>query len=301
LRDDLLAESPAVAAAAALLEELQRGADASTGLVFRVAAKGNLAAWPTWRTWLLDVIGQVDPTAAAAHSADVYARRNSPDEWSLAMRNEWRGFDPAKRATVVRERARQLISAADWAQRPSIGFLEGVDAAVVTLAWDLVPQFETWLGPDSSPELRQAGWIALEKLALENPSDLLPALAANTSWLSTQPLLRASLMARADIGDARQRLTVETYLARSDLAAAEAEKFFSLYPNVNAPVAHTLMSTLRTPSLAEIAHRDRVALTQVRAWRSQPEYARWSADLATADTRLTESVAAAVRGGILSP
>lgn len=300
LRDELLAASPA-AAMAALLEELRRGMDAPTGLDFRVGSKGNLATWPTWRTWLLDVLGQVDPASAAAHSAEVYARRNSADEWSLAMRNEWRGLDPSKRAPAVRERARELISASDWIQRPTPGFLEGVDASVATLAWDFLPQFETWLGPDSSPELRQAGWVALEKLALENPSDFLPALAANASWLSSQPLLRAGLMARADIGDERQRLAVEAYLCRSDLAAAEADKFFSLYPNVNAPIAHTLMSTLRVPGIAEIAQRDRAALGKVREWRARPDYARWAEGLAAAETRLGGSVASAIRGGILPP
>lgn len=300
LRDELLAASPATATAA-LLKELRSGVDTPTGLDFRVGAKGNLATWPTWRTWLLDVLGQIDPLAAAAHSPEVYARRNSPEEWSLAMRNEWRGLDPTKRATAVRERARELVFASDWAQRPTLGFLEGVDASVATLAWDFLPRFEAWLGPDSSPELRQAGWIALEKLALENPSDLLPAIAANASWLSSQPLLRASLMARANIGDERQRLAVEAYLSRTDLATSEAEKFFSLYPNVNAPIAHTLMSTLRTPSLTEAAHLDRAALTKVREWRARPDYARWSVSILAAETRLAESIAAAVRGGILSP
>lgn len=300
LRDELLA-APAAAVVAALLAELRSGADVPTGLDFRVGAKGNLATWPTWRIWLLDVLGQVDPAAAAAHSADVYARRNSPDEWSLAMRNEWRGLDPSNRATAVRERARELISAPDWAQQPTVGFLEGVDAAVATLAWEFVPRFETWLGPESSPMLRQAGWVALEKLALENPSDFLPALASNASWLSSQPLLRAGLMARADVGDDRQRAAVESYLARADVAAAEGEKFFALFPNVNAPISHTLMSTLRTPSLAEAAHRDRAALAQVRGWRTQPSYMRWAEGLAAAETRLAASVASAVRGGILPP
>lgn len=300
LRDELLAGSP-TAVAAALLDELRRGADAPTGLGFRVGSKGNLAAWPTWRTWLLDVLGQVDPVAAATHSGEVYALRNSADEWSLAMRNEWRGLDATKRATTVRERARDLISAPDWTQRPTPGFLEGVDASVATLAWEFLPRFEAWLAPESLPELRQAGWVALEKLAIENPSDLLPALAENIAWLASQPLLRAGLMARADIGDERQRLAVEAYLARSDLSTGEAEKFFSLYPNVNAPIAHTLMSTLRTPGIAEIAHRDRAALAKVRDWRTQPTYARWAESIASAETRLAASVEAAVRGGLLPP
>lgn len=300
LRDELLS-APSALVVAALIAELRSGVDLPTGLDFRVGAKGNLATWPTWRTWLLDVLGQIDSAAAAAHSAEVYARRNSADEWSLAMRNEWRGLDPAQRTTAVRERARELVFADDWVQRPTMGFLEGVDASVATLAWEFLPRFEAWLGPESSPALRQAGWIALEKLALENPADLLPALAANASWLSSQPLLRAGLMARANVGDERQKQAVEAYLSRPDLAAVEAEKFFSLYPNVNAPVAHTLMSTLRTTSLAEAAHLDLAALAKVREWRARADYVRWSAALAATETRLAESVAAAVRGGILSP
>lgn len=300
LRDELLA-APSAPVVSALLDELRSGADVPTGLDFRVGAQGNLATWPTWRTWLLDLLGQIDPATAAAHSAEVYARRNSADEWSLAMRNEWRGLDPAQRATAVRERARELVFADDWVQRPTPGFLEGVDASVATLAWEFLPRFEAWLAPESSKELRHAGWIALEKLALENPSDFLPALAANASWLSSQPLIRAGLMARADVGDDRQWRAVDAYLGRSDISAAEASKFFELVPHMNAPIAHTLISTLRVPSAAEAAHRDRGTLAKIREWRADPRLTRWSEQITAADTRLAESVASAVRGGILPP
>lgn len=288
-------------AVAVLLSLLDEGLDATTGLAFKVGPGGNLAAASTLRVWMLDLLGQVDPAEGARYARRIYERRESADEWAMALRNDWRVSAPAGQIAEVRQRAVELISEARWAVTPSAGFLEAFDLTVATMAWEAVPRLEQLLAASQGAELRRASWVALDRLALETPADFLPMLAQRPEWLKTQPLVRAGLFARADLAAERERLAVESYLTRPNLTVEEGAKFFALAPNVNATVSHNLATTARVPTLQEAARLDRAALQAVQSWQARPEFQRWNGEMAGAEARLRESIAAAARGGYFKP
>jgi len=286
---------------AALRAMLDRGVDADTGLAFKIGPGGNLTGSPTLRVWMLDLLGRLDPAAAADYAATIYARSSSADEWAIALRNDWRVAASQGKIEGPRTRVLELLHNEAWAREPSPGFLEAFDLCIASLAWEALPQFEAWLAPGQPKALRNGAWIALDRLAMEGPTDFLPALATHDNWLSTQPAMRAGLMARANVAAPVERAAVESYLRRSDLAAAEGRRFFELLPNVSATVSYNLVTTARTPTPQFAALMDRATLSAVREWRGDPRFARWSTDLTAAEERLRESVASAVRGGYLPP
>ena len=299
--NNALLAAPRIEAVAALLVLLDSGADAPTGLIFKVGLGGDLVGAPTLRVWMLDQLGRLDVAAAARYAARIYARHDSADEWAVALRNDWREAAPAGRIEAVRARALELLADMEWAKQPSIGFLEALDVTVATMAWEAVPRLEQWLDPAQPKALRLGAWVALDRLTMEVPQDFLPVLVQHREWLASQPLLRAGLMARADLGAARERQAAETYLQRDDITTPEGNRFFELLPNVSATVSHNLVTTARAPTPQQAARLDQAALAGVREWRAQRRFSRWNVDLTTAELRLAESVASAVRGGYLQP
>ena len=296
-----LRAAPPDLAVAVLLTLLDEGSDSATGLAFKVGPGGNLASASTLRVWMLDLLGQLDPAEGARYARRIYERHDSADEWAVALRNDWRVAAPAGQIAAVRQRVLELVEDARWAKNPSNGFLEAFDLTVATLAWEAVPRLEQLLAPSQSADLRRASWVALDRLALEIPADFLPMLAQRPDWLQSQPLVRAGLFARADLAVDRERLAVESYLARPDLSPEEGAKFFDLAPNVNATISPNLATTARGPTLHEAARRDRAALEAVQAWQARPEFQRWSQGMATAEARLREAIASAIRGGFSKP
>jgi hypothetical protein len=296
-----LRAAPADLAVAVLLTLLDEGLDSPTGLTFKVGPGGNLATASTLRVWMLDLLGQLDPAEGARYARRIYERRDSADEWAIALRNDWRVSAPAGQLADVRQRAVELVEDARWAKTPSPGFLEAFDLTVATMAWEAVPRLEQLLAPSQSADLRRASWVALDRLALETPADFLPLLAQRPDWLKSQPLVRAGLFARADLAVDRERLAVESYLARPNLAAEEGAKFFALTPNVNATVSHNLATTARVPTLHDAARLDRSALAALQSWQARPEFQRWNGAMTSAEARLRESIAAAIRGGFSKP
>ena len=292
---------PKSEAVAALIALLDSGLDAKTGLKFKVGPGGNLGGAPTLRVWMLDQLGRLDAAAAADYAGHIYARHDSADEWAIALRNDWREAAPTGRIGPVRARALELINDTEWAKEPSVGFLQALDLSVATMAWEAVPTLEKWLGPSQPTALRGGAWIALDRLTMEVPADFLPVLAQHRDWLTSQPMMRAGLMARADLAAESERKAVETYVLRDDVAATERERFFELLPNVSATVSYNLVTTARTPTPHQAARLDQAALAGVREWRAQQRFARLNSELITAETRLSESVASAVRGGYLQP
>lgn len=291
-----VAKSEAVAALIALLDS---GLDAKTGLKFKVGPGGNLGGAPTLRVWMLDQLGRLDAAAAAGYAAHIYARHDSADEWAVALRNDWRVAAPAGRIEGVRARTLELLNDEQWAREPSIGFLEALDLTVATVAWEVVPTLERWLELSRPKALRGGAWIALDRLTMEVPEDFLPVLAQRRDWLTTQPMVRAGLMARANLGAESERKAVETYLLRDDVGAAERERFFELLPNVSATVSYNLVTSARTPTPQHVARLDQAALTGLREWRGQARFSRYTGELAAAEMRLSESVSSAIRGGYL--
>lgn len=296
-----LAVRPRIEAAQGLRTALDAGADARTGLSFAVGAGGRLSETSSWRVWLLDQLGLLDPAAAAAYSARVYARADSPDEWAVALRNEWNGSEAANRIESVRRRALEALERTDWMRDPSGGFLETCDFLVATVAWEALPLFESWLGAAERPVLVRAAVMALDRLALEAPEDFLGVLAQRSQILDTYPAIRASLFARADPASPGQRAAVEGYLLRPGLSGEEGRRFFAAFPHVSTDLSHNLATPPRFISPQRAAQLDRDALAAVQRWRQTPAFSRWMPDLSAAAARLSEHVASAKRGGLLPP
>lgn len=292
---------PREEAVAALRALLDSGANAPTGLKFKLGPGGALIEAPTLRVWLLEEFGQLDVGSAASYAQRIFARHESADEWAIALRNEWHALAPTGNIESVRAHALELLGDSEWAKQPSVGFLEALDVSVATMAWEGVPRLEEWLAPTQPRALRAGAWVALDRLTMEVPADFLPALALNRQWLATQPLLRAGLMARADLNEDRERLAVEAYLQREDIVGTEGKRFFELLPNVSATVSYNLVTTARVPTPQRAAQLDRAALLGVRVWQTERRFPHWSTELAAAEARIAESVASAVRGGYLPP
>jgi hypothetical protein len=286
---------------AALLVALARGADAPTGMAFKVGPQGNLASCPTLRVWMLEQLGRLDAHAAAKYAQEIYRRHGSADEWAIALRNDWRTAVVEGRIESVRARALELLADDRWAQDPSAGYLEAVDLVVATMAWEAVPRLEQWLAPQQPKALRHAAWLALDRLAAEAPQSFLPVLAQKSEWLATQPHLRAGLLARVDLADEGQHAAAQRYLERSDVTAEEGRTFFELLPNVNSTGSFNLVTVARLVSTVEAARLDQAALQAVRVWRTRPALSRWQAELTAAESRIEGFAASAARGGYLQP
>ncbi len=295
-----LAKLPPAEAAAALVDLLDAGVDGRTGLAFRVGPGGALVSAPTLRVWMLHRLGQLDRLLAAAYAEEIFATGNSPDEWSVALRNQWREAAPLGEMAAVRERVLEMMHRDEWAESPSAGFLEGLDLAVASVAWEAVPRLEEWLAPGQPTALRAAAWLTLDRMVLEAPQDTLAQYAGHPNWLASQPMLRAGVMARANVENPSERAVVETYLRR-DIPSAEGQRFFELLPNVSTALSHNLATPPHVVSAWTAAQRDRATLAVVQGWRTSSAFARWESDLAAAEERLAESVASAKRGGYLTP
>lgn len=296
-----LADLPKIEAVRGLRAALDAGSDARTGLSFAVGAGGLLSEATSWRVWLLDQFGRFDPAAAAAYSARVFARAESPDEWAVALRNEWNGSEATDRIESVRRRALEALDRKDWRLDPSEGFLETCDFLVATVSWEALPLFESWLGAAERPVLVRAAVMALDRLALEAPEDFLGLLAQRSQILDTYPAIRASLFARADPASPGQRAAVEGYLLRPGLAEEEGQRFFAAFPQVSTDLSHNLATPPRFISPQRAAQLDRDALAVVQRWKQAPAFSRWVPDLSAAAARLSEHVASAKRGGLLPP
>jgi len=292
-----LRELSAAEAVQMLVRALNDGRDFETGLSFKIGPGGNLETAPTFRVWMLDRLGRQDPAAAAVYSQRIYQAGTSPDEWALALRNDYRNGATSGGLDVVRTRMLEMLERPDWATSPSIGFLEALDIGVATVAWETMPRLEEWLR-DPQFKLRAAASLAIDRMAMEAPIDFIPAMMSQ-NWLDKQPLLRPTVVARANLAREEERLVVEAYLIRPDLSLTEGERYFAIVPNVTASFSYNLVSTPRVPTVRQVAQLDQASLDVVREWRYNPKLAKWSAHLANAELRLLESVSSAKRAGYL--
>ena len=75
---------------------LKSGKDKDTGLTFEIGSDHAMKQWPTFRTFLLDALRAIDPTAAAEISYEILSKPTTADEWALATEcNIDRGVMPS--------------------------------------------------------------------------------------------------------------------------------------------------------------------------------------------------------------
>jgi len=280
-------------AAAAILRQLETGADAQTGMVFATGEDG-LTAWPTWRVYLLDLLGSINPKMAADYARrHVFARCDSADEWAVAMRSVLAAAPSSRQAEARAEIASlldRMLANSAWRGQPGAGMLEALDYVPQTP--DAIPhlrQIQQWAAEKNEPMIDAAMQLALERAITQQGDRMMTALASDPALLADSPaqkILRASAMARADLRQSAQVAALRGYLARLPSGSEEAEAFFASFPNHRYGVSPGLGAQPVLPTSAEMRAADQAALAQVRVWKSDPAVSGHRASFSALEIKL---------------
>jgi hypothetical protein len=285
-----LVEMPKDEALALTRGFLASGEDRATGLSFEIARDGSLTEWPSFRTFLLDVVSTVDPTAAAAIGREILATPTSADEWALALRNVGRGEEIDGSAAFLQRKTEELIANPAWQARPSIGYLNAFDVLVHIGATGSTPLLSELVQRKDRKDLAHAGFLTLDRLVQREPVDVLGRLAADRSLRQSRPEMVAQQFARADVRDAGQREILRTWLLDPARTSAELRSFTGVYPNNNRFVSNNLLTVESAQSGGDLAAHDRAALETVTAWTADAAFEPVREHLVVMLSRLREFV-----------
>ena len=250
--------------------------DAATRLSFRIEKGGNLGEAPTFRTWLLDQLGRLNPPAAAEMARTILATPDSADEWAVALRDFARVQTSPEDKDYLQQRLAALLRDPRWQQEQSIGWLEAFDVAVHVKATHLTPDFArmiTRLDAKDRPAAH-AAFLTLDRLVQAEPATVLGQLQADPELLAGRELTRADYFARADVRDPEQRALLEQYLLDERRQPEELAKFAGTYPSGNYMVSDNLLTSVATPGQSQITESDRAALAVAEEWLTDPRFAR---------------------------
>ncbi len=270
LRDQLRAADPQ-AAIRAIRTFLATGRDAKTGAPFRIAGDGLLDTAPSLRVFLLDVLGEL---ARANHQGDaaevaatIFSRKDSADEWAIAIRNTaWIDGN----APALAQRFSEMLSYPPWRDDPSGGYIESFDVAVFTRDISLLPRLaEMTLLPDEAP-LKRAANVALDRLSENAPLEVMTYLNEHPDVMAAKPLLRADYFTKADLDDPRHRAALDTYLTRSDVTVEEKTKFVRVLLAPGKFVSPALLTPDRIAP--EPPDRTPALQTIITGWRNSGRY-----------------------------
>ncbi|HEX5175507.1 MAG TPA: hypothetical protein VFV83_00685, partial [Chthoniobacteraceae bacterium] len=281
----VLEKADAREAVAAALDFLRSGRDVPTGESFVVGADGRLSEAPTLRVMLLDLLGLLSRELKSEDGAN-YARivldsKNSPDEWSIALRNvAW--HDPAAKP-YLSAKVRELMSYSPWRQAPTAGMLEAFDVAVFVQDANLVPVLAENLVSEQAA-LQRASAIALDRLAERAPLSVMNYLNANPKLMAERPFIRADYFAKADLSQPTQREAVEFYLGRSDVSHEEKAKLLNALTTPASFVAEGLL-TGSVPEPDDVA-RETAVLDATRAWLVQNRFPQLRSEIIEVQLRL---------------
>ncbi len=279
-----------------ILQFLESGEDATTGMEFRVASGGVLAESPSVRVAALDWLGQLDPVAAADYAEHIFEASNSSDEWAVALRNL--GRSPGAQANpLFQQSVRQLIVREDWRTSPTRGYAEALDSVVLLGDLSLIP--ETLKAAQDSPDIAPLIPVVLDNLILGQPSTALPFLTQDADLFREETALRASLVARADVRDPAQRKAVEDYLLEVNASSEELARFGHLFPLFNRFLGQHLMTVDQPCTIREQASIDDAALTAVVQWKGDSRFGGVASMLDEVEQRLRSHVESARRSGLL--
>jgi hypothetical protein len=242
MRRMLLAADPHEAMAA-ILSFLATGRDARTGEGFAIQKGGGLAAAPTFRVMLLDLLGRIARDAgsedALAFSRALLTRKTSADEWAIALRNvAWAA--PGERAFLA-EKMREMFAYQPWRQQPGAGFLEAFDVIVFTRDATFAAEFAA-MATSEDEATRRAAAAAMDRLSEMAPLDVMNYLNGHPAEFADRPFLRADYFSKADLSQPQQRQAIEAYLARADVTVAEKDKLLSVLASPGSFVGDTLVT-----------------------------------------------------------
>jgi hypothetical protein len=267
-----LASLPKDQAVAMIRGFLDSGRDKPTGMSFVIAPDGSLSEWPTFRAFLLDSLGTIDPVAAAAIGRDILASPTNADEWALALRNVARGEPIAQCADFLRAKTEELIRNPEWQAAPSIGYLNAFDVLVHIEATASMPLLSELIQRKDRQDLAHAGFLTLDRLVQRQPIDLLDRLAADAALQQSRPEMVAQQFARADLRDAAQQEIVRSWLLDPARTPAELRAFAGVFPNNNRFVSNNLLTREEGQSGEDLVAHDRDVLPIIAGWADYPEF-----------------------------
>lgn len=286
----ILDTAQTASAVAAIEAYLESGRDARTGLAFDVSPDGGtLEESPSLRCWLLDLLGCLDPVAAASQARRhlTESRSRSGGESALAMRNlVWGSGQPmtgVDRQIFGRASLEHLSNTA-WSAAPEAGYLEGFDAAVFLPSKEATECLtEIVAQPAEADSMRFSAGLALERIAEGSHPDSLAAIAAS----SLNPATKGDLLSRADPANGDAMRTVEAFLANGE--EAEAQIFFwRSFPQASRAMGPRLISQELLPTAGGQMDRDRAALRVLEHWIVEGSFQRHDVEIRRARARLLE-------------
>ena len=246
--------------------------DRSTGLEFRVGREGMLDGWPTLRVFLLDLLLEIDPGAAARISRGVLAVESSADEWAIALRNVAKGERSGGNRDYLRARTEALISHPEWQAQPSVGYLNAFDVLVHVGATEALPLLSELVQRKDRQDLAHAAFLTLDRLVQREPVQMLARIKADRTLQQSRPQMTAQQFARADLRDTAQRDIVKSWLLDPSRNSTELENFSAIYPNNNKLISDNLLTSEEQVSGAALQAHDREVLTILRGWRADPAF-----------------------------
>jgi hypothetical protein len=284
LKRYLLAADPAKATAA-ILDFLASGRDARTGLDFALRPGGDLAA-PTMRVLLMDILGRIaqrDKTDAAAKLArETLEKKDSPDEWAIALRNlAW--AEPGANA-FLSAKVREMLNYEVWRMNPTSGWIEAFDVIVYTRDATFVADLVETQNEENSA-LSHAAEVALDRLAAANPLDVMTYLNAHPETLSERPMLRADYFAKADLAHPGQKTALEFYLGRPDISDAEKGKLIKALATPADFVSENLLTGM--PAAVDDTVRDRILIAATKEWLAGKRFPGLDSQLVNLQRRLS--------------
>jgi hypothetical protein len=265
---------PKNAAAAAVIDFLNEGADAPTGLEFTLGRGGVLTGATSLRVFLLDYLAAVDPLAAGIYAARILQTATSPDEWAIGMRNYARAYPTPEGTAFLRSKTEEMIQNAAWLANPSGGFLEAFDVFVHTNDTAATPLLGKLVRDQNQRGAGYAAYLTLDRLVIAQPQVLFFQIEQQPDLFKGRELMKSNFLARANVRDANQRSQVERYLLDDARTPAELDAFASIYPNSNYMISNNLLTSTETPTRAELAARDQAALQVTDEWLADPRFQR---------------------------
>jgi hypothetical protein len=251
-----------------------------------------LASAPTWRTGLLDLLGQTDPWLALPFSREVLAETNQPDEYALALRNlGWVNINRQLDEEIAGAFA-AMLHREDWLNNPTVGYLEGFDLAVELGGPEMVRRMGDLIVPRAQSErvdpVTFAAFLALDRMVQRQPDDFLAVLQAAPDWLQDTPNYRAALMSRLDVRQPAQLAALEGYLRNPRVGHTEKTDFLARFPNRSSMQGHRLVTSWE--DVRTQRGLDPASVEQLAQWRQDPSFRELHAEMAAAETRLKQSL-----------
>jgi len=279
---------------AVLLAELASGRDLVTGLAFAPDRNG-LASASSWRVFLLDQLGLIDPEQAAAYARrHVFTRFNSAEEWAVSLRSVLYSYPPmavGRARAEISKLLRQMMSHQPWREALPDGLLESLDfIAHADEPAAHLASLASWSPANS--HAATAIQVALERAMINQGNAVLAEVAA-TRW-SPEPAaaaLRAAAMAKADLRSEAQSKALADYLLQLPPGAEEALIFFRAFPLHRFSLAPGLAGAPRIPPTSVLRQADEAALAVFERWSQDPAFAAHHGELVTLVGKLRELTA----------